>query len=244
LLTKAKLTYDEPNFYNAQGRGGAGEENAETGTWQYRTCPGRLLRRFSLQQMDPGSAWASKERLDALGYPDRPIAGRPRSRHRPARTSTRPCGVVDLPRRQGFTVPSRCRPVFTTGSLRLDCDPRMLQRFLRRAFQRTPAADEGVVAARAESGQGHIRLIRPDFAAKGLRWGCDLRWVGPFDEPCCLTRSHRRTRRRTQHRYRQPGGGVRPVAGEALKACSRASPGPVGTQGQQNAPMGGFCLTD
>ena len=194
LLTKANY-YDEPHFPTPK----RGRENAEK-DMQY-DMSGRLLRRFSIQQLI--LQCMGEQKLDALVYPTANLPptklGAPTGPDVNARA-----GVWTFLGAQGFpviTVPAG----FTTEVYDWIRDPNAPE-IPASAFTRT-AGGEGGGRERPEADR-HIRLIGP-IAAK-LPVGVDF--VGrPFDEPLLL-RIASAYEAATRHRVPPPEFG--PLVGE------------------------------
>ena len=194
MLTKANY-YDEPHFPTPK----RGRENAEK-DMQY-DMSGRLLRRFSIQQMI--LQCMGEQKLDALVYP---TANLPPSKLGAATgpdVNARP-GVWTFLGAQGFpviTVPAG----FTTEVYDWIRDPNAPE-IPASAFTR-PGGEGGGGRERPEADR-HIRLVGP-IAAR-LPVGVDF--VGrPFDEPLLL-RIASAYEAATRHRVPPPEFG--PVAGE------------------------------
>jgi len=193
LLTKANY-YDEPHFPTPK----RGRENAEK-DMQY-DMSGRLLRRFSIQQMI--LQCMGEQKLDALVYPTANLPPTKLGAATGPDVNARP-GVWTFLGAQGFpviTVPAG----FTTEVYDWIRDPDAPE-IPASAFTRT--GGEGGGRARPEADR-HIRLVGP-IAAK-LPVGVDF--VGrPFDEPLLL-RIASAYEAATRHRVPPPEFG--PVAGE------------------------------
>ena len=193
LLTKANY-YDEPHFPTPK----RGRENAEK-DMQY-DMSGRLLRRFSIQQMI--LQCMGEQKLDALVYPTANLPPTKLGAATGPDVNARP-GVWTFLGAQGFpviTVPAG----FTTEVYDWIRDPNAPE-IPASAFTRT--GGEGGSRERPEADR-HIRLVGP--IAAQLPVGVDF--VGrPFDEPLLL-RIASAYEAATRHRIPPPEFG--PVAGE------------------------------
>jgi Asp-tRNA(Asn)/Glu-tRNA(Gln) amidotransferase A subunit family amidase len=193
LLTKANY-YDEPHFPTPK----RGRENAEK-DMQY-DMSGRLLRRFSIQQMI--LQCMAEQKLDALVYPTANLPPTKLGAPTGPDANARP-GVWTFLGAQGFpviTVPAG----FTTEVYDWIRDPNAPE-IPASAFTRT--GGEGGARERPEADR-HIRLVGP-IAAK-LPVGVDF--VGrPYDEPLLL-RIASAYETATHHRIPPPEFG--PLTGE------------------------------